>query len=511
MTAGAILRGLLGMVCAFVAVWIAVVLYWRASDTSPTAGHLVVYLLGLPLLLIGGLVLARWAVRRARARRTPVPAALAGDIPVSVDEAPLADRVLHLLASAVHMRAGSSGEALAQALAQPERPGLHPVLRDRLGLPVFAAAVEGVDPTSIQAQLRALAPGRGGRDRDPGEAPLRALALLDPVAEELLHAALPALPGSMAQAAEDGGLHPHAMHHSRSARAIPAPAAAPLRVSLLVPAGWPEATRRTCARWLQDKAGAVGFAAGQVVVDVVPLGAAAEVWQLLDQLAQGAGESRAAGFHLLLAAQSLVTAAAIDRLDAQHDLLVSSHPEGLIPGEGAAGVLVSVEPARRDLAVPAPLRLHRLVQGQAGRGRAAGRQSAALMRRALDVAAQPLETVAMVFSDADHRPSRAIEIAIAIAETLPELEPVEHARSLGLACGETGVVAPLALLAAATAHVAADQRPVLVVGLADRDARFALVVSPLPSPAEDDRTEVMAGRAGATPTRDSSAAAAATA
>lgn len=512
MKAGGIIRGLLGGLAAFVVVWVAVVLYWRATDTSPTAGHLVVYLLGLPLLLIGSFVLVRGLMRRRRARAAGLPAATVADAATSTAavDAPQADRVLHLLASAVVVRAGAGGDAVSQALAQPERPPLHAKLRDRLGLPVFAAAVEDVDTGLVEAALRAAFPDERMFERVFAVEQLRALALLDPVAEELLYAALS--PPSGADAATDdatGGLHPHAMHHSRSARAAaPAPLASMLHVRVLLPLAWPEPARRACADWLRDKARAVGFDDAQVGIDVVPVQVALEVWSLLDQLAQAQACDGDRDFHLLLAAHSLIGEASIDRLDAQRDLLISGHPEGLVPGEGAAGLLLAgARLAPND--GTQPVRLHRLVHGQAGRGRDAGRACAALMARALTTAGQSAEAVALVFSDADHRPSRSIEIAGAIATALPVLEPVEHARHLGLACGETGAVAPLAVIAAAAAQVAADGAPVLVVGVADRDARIALALSPMP--VLPDNSALAAGAAGAAAADSPAAVAAATA
>jgi hypothetical protein len=234
--------------------------------------------------------------------------------------------------------------------------------------------------------------------------------------------------------------------------------------------------------WLRDKAGVTGFDGAQVDIKAIPVSAGAEVWQLLDRLAPTRDGDRGHDVHLLLSSHSLVTAEGIERFDARHELLVSGHPEGLIPGEGAAGLLVSGQRPAIDTGGVPPLRLHRLLQAPAGRGRAASRQLAALLQRALAVVGSAVAPMALVFSDADHRPSRSIEIAGAIAATLPELEPIGDARHLGLACGETGAVAPLALLAAAAAQVAADGAPALAVGVADRDARFALAISPARPP-----------------------------
>ncbi|WP_036137657.1 hypothetical protein, partial [Novilysobacter defluvii] len=146
-------------------------------------------------------------------------------------------------------------------------------------------------------------------------------------------------------------------------------------------------------------------------------------------------------------------------------------------------------------------------RGKAAVGRAAAAGSAWLLQDALDIAA--LERGATtVFTDADHRPSRAVEAARAINGALPDGEPGSVARHLGLSCGDIGLAAPMVLLAAAAAQVRATDHPSLVLSLADGDERIALAVSPLPSPALEPGP---AGAPGANATATGAAAAAATA
>jgi len=491
----------------FAAVWFAVVLYWQVGDVNPGAGDLALWLLGLPLALLGAFLLLRWGLRR-RAARAATPAVTAGDEEFTspIDSGPQLDRIVHLLASAAWLRAGAGGAAVAESLAKPERPPLHPWLKDSIGLPVFAAAVEDLDPAAVEAPLRAALAEPETFERVFDDESLRALALLDPVAEELLLAALPSSSPEIAMA--DGSLshaeptlHPHAMHHSRSARA-PSPvamAAAVVRVRLLLPANWTPMARQAAGDWLRVKAAALGFAPQQLQVEVLPATNGNDSWRMLDQLIQVQARDRDDDPQLLLAAHSAIGNASIERLDARRELLVSGHPEGLIPGEGAAGVLLAGAHVALDPAAPVPLRLHRLLRGQAGGGRGASRQAAELLQHAMTTAAQPAEAIALVFSDADHRPSRAIEIAGAIAATLPELDPVDDARHLGLACGDLGAVAPLALLAAAAAQAAQSDAPVLAFGLADPRARVALALSPIPAPDAGSETPDPAEAASAAP------------
>lgn len=466
-----IARRTLAAAIVFGVVWAVMVLVWRRNDASPGPGDLGLYLLALPVGLIGGYWLLRWGIDARKAKATAATTDATDADADSVDAPPPPDRVLHLLASALLLPAGANAAEVVAALAEPKRPGLHPQLKDESGMPVFAAPVEGIDPDAVAEALRAVVADSERLDRPDvdevfAEEHLRALALLDPVAEELLQAALPP-PG------ED--LDPYA------AAVVTAPESV-LRVRLLLAQSWPLPARQLAADWLQAKALALGYRDGEVAVEAVPVTAAADVWRLLDLLAQTQAREPDRDRHLLLSAHCLLTEAGLEHLSQHQQLLGSGRPEGVIPGEGAAGVLLSAPaPAPPDGALP--LRVHRLSQAPALTGVAHRRviaHAGKLITRALATATQPADTVTAVLSDGDHRPSRAVELAGAIAAVFPDLDPIQHGLHLGIACGDLGAVAPLALLAAAAAQAEQTAAPVLAISVADDALRVALAVSPLP-------------------------------
>ncbi|MFD0739560.1 hypothetical protein ACFQZQ_09745 [Lysobacter koreensis] len=476
MKAATVLRRTAAALLVFALVWCAVVLVWRARAISPSAGDIGLYLVALPLGLVGSYWLLRWGLdtRRAKQAATAEGAALAG---TDGSEPAQVDHQLHVLASALLLRAGANADEVAQALVEPQRPSLHPTLKNDAGMPVFVASVEGLEPDPVADALRAVLADGADFEQLFAEEPQRALALLDPVAEELLLVALPPV---------DEAFDPYAAPKPRPAgRGV-------LRVRVLLPSAWPAPARQATADWLQAKATAIGYLADDIRVEALPVAQPGEVWRLLDHLAQaqaraslddGVPADGAHDRHLLLAAHSLVGEHSIEQLGERRQLLGSGHPEGLVPGEGAAGVLLSGPVLAIDPDAPAPLRLHRVAHGASHadpHSRAAVRHASELLQRALALSAQAGDGIATVASDADHRPSRAVEIAGAVSAVLPELDPVQHCRHLGLACGELGAVAPVALLALAAAQCAHDAAPVLAMALADAHARAAFVVSPLP-------------------------------
>lgn len=466
-------------------VGIVVVAYWRGSNATPDAGDIVLYLVALPVALVGGYWLLRWRLgARASQAATQTTAATGVDAPGA---APQVDRVLHLLASAILVPAGANAAEVVAALAEPKRPALHPGFKDEAGLPVFAAPVDGIDADAFAETLRDGFDQRGqadGLDIDALFAPehLRALALLDPVAEQLLHAALP-------RWAQD--VDPYA------APAIATTPASVLRVRLLLPAPWSAAAQQAAADWLQAKAEAVGHRADAIAIEALPVMAAADVWRLLDEVARlPAREPRLTlrrDLHLLIGAHSLIGEASIADLSQRGQLLGSGRPEGRVPGEGAAGVLLAAPGIDIDAdadadvepGAPAPLRVHRQNHAQALTGVSSRRMvqhAGELIARALATAAQPADTIVALLSDGDHRPSRAVELAGAMSMVLPELDPIAHGLHLGVACGDLGAVAPLALLAIAAAQAELTAAPVVAISVADDALRVALAVSPLPLP-----------------------------
>lgn len=472
MNIATLLRRLGGGLLAFALVWAAAVLFWRDRETSPGALQAGVVLVALPLLLIGSYWLGRWWWQRRHQPDAPTATATASVTDVNSDPAALVDAPLFVLASAVHLPAGATAGEVLEALSEGKRPGLHAQLRDNAGMPIFAAEVDGLDGESLGEALASFLTDGEALESVFAAEDLRALALLEPVADELLATCL----------TDDADVHRdvYTLGPQRAAAAM-------LRVRLLLPAAWSTAAHQAAADWLLARATEAGHRAQALSVEVVPVEAPAEVWRLIDHIAQSearlSSPAAVRDRHLLLAAFSMLGEQSIERLSGEQRLLSSQRPDGRIPGEGAAGVLLAATSHPASAEAPAPLRLHRVLLGQASQGvptKTSVRQSSELVARALQTARQAADDVGCVLSDSDHRPSRAVELAGAVSLQFPELDPVAQCFSLGLGCGELGPVAPLALLAIAAARSEADGKAVLALSVADDQARAALVLSPLP-------------------------------
>ncbi|TWI13571.1 hypothetical protein [Aerolutibacter ruishenii] len=479
---------------------------WRATGTSPGGSDLLIWLIGLPTALLGtAWMFQRWRTNRA----TPASSEAAAESTVSDEVAVLSPdaaqaTTLSVVASALWLPAGRDAVDVTTTLRRHQRPGLHATLRDLHGFPVSVAAVQDVDEADADWAM--------DPDEDVDDAVRRAFALLRPVAEDLLLAALPevspdAMRDAMAAEADDGPtMHPYAMHHSQSLRAPAAQQRSTLRIVLLAPAHWPEPLRTSAAVALGELATTLGHDADHVETLTQPVQREDENWRLLAMLADDLHASSVRRDRVLvLTADSWVSEAMVERLHADERLLRSDVSEGEVPGEGAAGLLLAAagdasggaaarapgapgatgdhpdtSAAEADLADP-QIHLHLPLQARladATRPREAARTTAELIARALDTAGCTGDTPLQVVTGADHRPSRMVEAATALVAQRPELDPVEDALHLGVACGSMGVAGPLALLAVAAAHARESETPTLALALTDASTRAAAVLAP---------------------------------
>jgi hypothetical protein len=475
---------------------------WRITGASPGAGDLLAWLVVVPTALVAtGWLGRRWFIahRATAAVDTVTGSPVADDKAISGLSSPNG-ATLAVVASALWLPAGRESFDVIDALRRHHRPSLHATLRDLHGFPATVAEVDGLDEADADW---GVAP-----ETEVDEARRRALALLRPVAEELL---LAALPPDAADAFDDplnadagSAMHPYAMHHSQSARAPAAQQRATLRVVLQVSADWPDAARERALMQLRTLADALGHDADGIEAHCLAVHREADAWQCLAQQASVLHDSSVPGDRLLLlATDSRVSESHVELLHSEDRLLRAGAPEGEIPGEGAAGLLLAAArlsslmdnaaPSGTSASLPqaAPfstdedtaihLHLPQVASVTAGeRSRDRARTSGDLIARALALAGCDTASL-QVITGADHRPSRMTEAATALVAQRPDLDPVEDALHLGVACGALGVVGPVALLALAAAQVRDTATPTLAYSLADATTRAVAVLAPAAS------------------------------
>lgn len=452
---GRLLKKSLLVLALFAVVWLAVIIWWQESRTLPTGVDIGLYLFALPLAVLGALWLGAKAVRAARAPK-PQPLASAP----ATEEAPAALAKLRIVAVAARAAAGPDAAGIAEALAEQQRPELDPELKTLQGFPVFAARVPQLDDVELYAAARE----RGAPAEALATAGLRATALLRDIAATLTNDA-----------------HRRVTELDVPARDEDWPL---LRFDIVLPASWPQAARERARAQVLAAAGV--WPDTRVSATEHSARDAMAVDMLLRELASAAGSAAdAPTWRIVLAADGYVDQDLVAQWDADALLLTHANPQGRVPGEAAAGVLLgqahSTSTASAadatDVHVALSPVMHRQKPADA-RGAQAEPALADLTRDLMQRAAIAPDSVIHVISDADHRGSRPLEALNVASQLFEHLDTAKDCHAVGVACGHTGVAASLLTLAVASeACMQSESQPAVVtLTLQDPALRCASLV-----------------------------------
>lgn len=451
---GRLLKKSLLVLALFAVVWLAVIIWWQESRTLPTGVDIGLYLFALPLAVLGALWLGARAVRAARAPK-PEPLASAP----AADEAPAALAQLRIVAVAARAAAGPDAAGIAEALVEQQRPELDPELKTLQGFPIFAARVPQLDDVELYAAARE----RGAPAEALATAGLRATALLADIAATLTNDA-----------------HRRVTELDVPARDEDWPL---LRFDIVLPASWPQAARERARAQVLAAAGVWP----DTRVSATEHGArdAMAVDMLLRELASASSSAAdAPTWRIVLAADGYVDQDLVAQWDADAMLLTHANPQGRVPGEAAAGVLLGQAHSTStadatDVHVALSPVTHRQKPADA-RGAQAEPALADLTRDLVQRAAIAPDSVIHVISDADHRGSRPLEALNVASQLFEHLDTAKDCHAVGVACGHTGVAASLLTLAVASeACMQAEPQPqpaVVTLTLQDPALRCASLV-----------------------------------
>lgn len=441
---GAWIRGGVLTMLTFSACWGGAISTWRLSGRAPSNADLLTYLVALPLAVLAGVLLVRrlaTARPAAPAAETPAPAA-----PAAAARLP----ALALLDAAVRTRHGESVDALAAALdAHRARPDLDPELIDDAGYPVLSVRVPSAGDALWRADAEPWLAAQGLAGARFGDVHWRALELAGGVVDELADAA------------------------ARTTIGGTDPSSPLLRVVPLAPADWTDAQRAAAGAWLAHVATRAGWHPDDVTaVPSAPGEPAAAALSTLSLLAGQTGTSAERALTVLVAFDSRIDQAIVDQMANAGNLLTAAHPQGRIPGEGAAGLLVAAPAHELDADAPTLQAAGGTRTASAGAGAGAqGRVDAAdlrrLVARLLSGCAVDAAAVSALVADADQRRDRVLEAMALAHEDLPHLDAGIDVRTAGPACGDSGAVPLLAALALGRQRVLEGADAVLCVGNAD--------------------------------------------
>ncbi|NVM80129.1 hypothetical protein FHW83_005974 [Duganella sp. SG902] len=479
------LRNVALTTAAFGGSWGGAIWFWRETNRMPATSELVLYLLVLPVVLLS----TWWLARKAWARvGAGAPAAAgAGDVAQAAAAetpayAPLAPG-LSIAASAVRAPHGDTVAELRAALAGNQaRPGLDSELYDDDGYPILSARLKDAGDSALREELDLWRRARQLDDPRLDQAQWRALAAASAVTAELAaQASLHADLGPWQQQQQDrqqGRLAPNA--------AI-APAPPSLHLLPLWGEDWKPQQRELALQWLRHVATEAGWPQALLAPsprdgDSAAPATADDAGAVLATLLEQCGHASRPCLALVIAAGSHMSDAAINRLSNQNALYTASSPQGRIPGEGAAGILLADAATASAIGTEGAV-LQALHQGRrAASADEVRRDTDSCLTDAVHQALQATQVdgaaIALVAADTGHRTSRVTELMHVVTAAAPQLDPGADVVSVGASCGSCGAVTWLTALALADAEAQERAAPVLCISNEDPYRRYAALLRP---------------------------------
>lgn len=475
------LKGIMVSALAFGGSWSGAVWYWRSTNRMPDTGDLAFYLVALPLTLL----LGYWLVRKgaaawsARGSEPTAPAAGAASAEGTAGAA-TADGMavppaasLAIAAAALHTPHGDSAAALAEAMAgNKARPDLDKELYDDEGYPVMSVRAAGIDGKSAEQEIGQWLAAQGQPVLYARGEFWRAMALATPAIRHLALAAAahPRVADAVAAGSDAEAGRGTPAQAARALDAVPM-----LQLAALLPPEWNSQWRDVAGRWLSHQLEQAGWPQQRIAVNTRQ---GQHPGQVLAALRQGDEPC----VTVLLACSSYLGDASVDAWASNGTLFTASRPQGAVPGEAAAGLLlVDAEQAALLPGGPYPL-LAAVAAGQRPNDVAQARSGDCHVLK--DLAQQAMEPlpegagVQLIVADTGHRSSRVMELMAAAHAVQPKLDPVQDILTLGNATGQAGSAGFLAALALAQHEAQERGAPVLCVANEDPYLRCTALIKP---------------------------------
>jgi len=454
------LKGGLLAATVFIVCWGGAIWYWRGAEGTPGTVELALVLLALPLALAGSLSFgARLLAQRTKAApaatANPAPAVVAATTPLPA---------LAIVSTALRSPHGASAEELANALASKQpRPDLDAELVDDAGFPVLAARCKEAADAALRDEVSSWLLQSGMPDLHWRDEDWRALVLGSAVVAELA---------------------------SRAGDLLAAQGQPPLlRLLPLLPADWSSAQRRAASLWFAHLTASRGWPAAQLTLgreleldDAMPAAASTLFTGLARDAANG-GTPLAA---LIVACASYIGQETVDAWAREGILFTSNRPQGLVPGEGAAGLLLCEQGLAQAhagslfaLLDPAEEALHAASNAVAtSRQRAQPGMLGELAVGASRHGGAALADIALVVADTGQRQPSMLELMGMVSRSLPQLDDAEDVLCIGSASGHCGAVPFITAMALAQHTALVRAAPVLCIANEATPRRSVQLVRP---------------------------------
>lgn len=471
------------------AIWIGVIIWWQTTHRVISVNDVLLYLIGLPLLLLLGIscfkLISVIAKTKANASTDFQPEKNGNGKAEPTDQHTTEKKLkLPVVGTWAVTNLANNTEEFVQALIEKRsRPRPDQLLLDAQGFPLPSGRVMDLDTLTAQEQLKQII-DKSGLNNVPDadewrDAFLRTLALLDQLTDQI-HNEWPLDFETASETQKNqsiGTLRGAAPVHSNSTQSLN------LQVKLLIPADFKPYEKQLSLAYLFEKISTFGIPPKHVHIEVVSAGDDVTALSLLDKFNLQAHRNGTREALLLLAGDSTLCSTVVEDWQAT-DRLFSSHcPSGLMMGEAAFGVLGVSNQVLQTTALEVQCELTRVsFERRDASADQPGKPSysclAATVNDALATADILGEKIGTVACDADHRTNRTLECIGAMLNLTPQLDAIENRLAANEACGHIGSASVLGAFVAGVAQAKNAQHPILLFNVSHMTERAAAVLLP---------------------------------
>jgi hypothetical protein len=194
-------------------------------------------------------------------------------------------------------------------------------------------------------------------------------------------------------------------------------------------------------------------------------------------------DQRKMPYVLLLAADSLLDPDELVSSLNQGKVFSSKLPDGFVPAEGAAGLLLvdsafATSAHFTGLCTLGPVHREQRASDRGVKGKVDSSTLNACITDAMTVAETSADEIGTVISDTDHRFSRSAEVTQAMEQTLPRLDALSDRINPMAFAGYFGAASDLIHMALAAEVVATTEQAALVVSVAGPRQTTAMMILP---------------------------------
>lgn len=432
--------------------WAGAIAYWRTVPNAPATGEMLA-LLAAPLGLLSVVWLGKKRIlARAKAAPTAAATALSQPAPPTPSTPPLA-----ILAAALRAPHGASPEELAAAIeTNTARPDLDPELLDDAGFPITSARSDAAVDETVKEEIGEWLMASGLGELHLGPAQWRAFTLGTAVVRDLAGDAV--------------------------TRLIPPEGTAPqLRLLPILPAAWTVEQRHAAGLWFAHTVAQSGWPADKLTR--IALAPNATLGSILGQCAARGPVPAQHVATILVACDSQIEQAIIDTWMAERMLFTPARLQGLVPGEGAAGLLMTHLDHVQSLPELAFTLLQSLQEGRLASSADENKRSdATLLSRLAQQTCKEADidfaAIAMIAADTGSRPNRVGELMAFASSACAHLDTTADIACVGISSGSCGAVPFVTALALAQYQATMRGAPVLYVSNDEAQLRSATLVRP---------------------------------